>query len=68
MLMFLRFADIHNFSDLANAALAFVQHNFPHISLEEEFPGLSKKHILDLLSSEYLHIDSEVQVASSLVD
>lgn len=60
----IRFADVHNFMDLAKSALEFIQNNFPLICKEEEFLELPKKYILELLSSEYLHVDSEVQVSA----
>lgn len=60
-----RFADQHGLTDLAKEALKFIQDNFPHISLEEEFLELPKKYITDLLSSEYLHVENEVQVFQS---
>lgn len=55
---------MHNFAHLAKSALEFIQNNFPLICQEEEFLELPKKYILELLSSEYLRVDSEVQVSS----
>ncbi|XP_065202236.1 actin-binding protein IPP [Planococcus citri] len=62
-----RLADMHNFTNLAKSALEFIQNNFPLICQEEEFLELPKKYILELLSSEYLRVDSELQVFQSAI-
>lgn len=43
-------------------ALRFVHVNFPQVSLEEEFLDLPKEHLVNFLSSDYIHIDTEFQV------
>lgn len=63
LLILNRFADVHHFTDLAKFALLFIQNNFPQICLEEEFLELPKKYVIELLSSEYLRVDSESQVS-----
>lgn len=60
-----RFADMHNFKDLAKAALVFIQVNFPSCCKGDEFLELPKKYAIELLSSEYLRVDSEVQVPNN---
>ena len=57
-----RFAEAHNRLDLLETALRFIEVNFPQVSQEEEFLDLPKEYLVHLLSSEYIHIDTEFQV------
>ncbi|XP_033322034.1 actin-binding protein IPP [Megalopta genalis] len=57
-----RFAEAHNRLDLLKTALQFIEVNFPQVSQEEEFLDLPKERLVRLLSSDYIHIDTEFQV------
>ncbi|XP_076675062.1 actin-binding protein IPP isoform X1 [Andrena cerasifolii] len=57
-----RFAEAHNRLNLLETALRFIHVNFPQVSLEEEFLDLPKEHLVNFLSSDYIHIDTEFQV------
>ena len=57
-----RFASDHNCLLLKSAAFAFICNNFVHVATEEEFVDIPKDILIQLLSSEQLHVDSEHQV------
>ncbi|KAG7196679.1 hypothetical protein KM043_016011 [Ampulex compressa] len=57
-----RFAEAHNRLDLLETVLRFIEVNFPQVSQEEEFLDLPKEHLIQFLSSDYIHIDTEFQV------
>jgi len=57
-----RFAEVHNRLDLLETALRFIEANFPQVCQEEEFLDLPKEHLVQFLSSDYIHIDTECQV------
>ncbi|XP_046429029.1 actin-binding protein IPP [Neodiprion fabricii] len=57
-----RFAEAHNTPNLLMTALRFIEINFPQVSQEEEFLDLPKEQIVKLISSEYIHVDTEFQV------
>ncbi|KAH0954714.1 hypothetical protein HN011_007733 [Eciton burchellii] len=57
-----RFAEAHNRLDLLETALRFIEVNFPQVCQEEEFLDLPKEHLVQFLSSDYIHIDTECQV------
>ncbi|XP_014217087.1 actin-binding protein IPP-like [Copidosoma floridanum] len=57
-----RFAEAHNRVDLLETALRFIEVNFTRISQEEEFLDLPKEHLVQFISSENIHIDTEFQV------
>lgn len=60
-----RFAEVHNRLDLLETALRFIEANFPQVCQEEEFLDLPKEHLVQFLSSDYIHIDTECQVGYS---
>ncbi|XP_075220268.1 actin-binding protein IPP [Lycorma delicatula] len=57
-----RFAEGHNCEELAKAAFSFILSNLPRICREEEFYELPKENLCAILASEFLQVDSELQV------
>ena len=57
-----RFADGHNIEALTGIALNYIHDNFHLVSQEEEFQEINKNLLSELISSEYLRVDSEYQV------
>lgn len=57
-----RFSEGHHCTELKNAAVDFIQCNFPIICQEEEFFDLPMEQLVKFLSSEHLRVDSEFQV------
>ena len=57
-----RFADGHNIEALSEIALNYIHDNFHLVSQEEEFQEINKDLLSELISSEYLRVDSEYQV------
>ena len=57
-----RFADGHNIEGLSEIALNYIHDNFHLVSQEEEFQEINKDLLSELISSEYLRVDSEYQV------
>lgn len=62
-----RFAELHNWKKLKNAALQFIQSYFPQIINEDEIYELPKDQIIKFLSSENLQVDSEFQVFQTAI-
>ena len=60
-----RFADGHNIEALTGIALNYIHDNFHLVSQEEEFQEINKHLLTELISSEYLRVDSEYQVFSA---
>lgn len=58
-----RFSEGHHCTELKNAAVNFIQSQFPLICQEEEFYDLPKDQLVKFLSSEHLRVDSEFQVS-----
>ena len=57
-----RFADGHNIEGLRDISLGYIHDNFFLVSLEEEFKEINKDLLTQLISSEFLRVDSEYQV------
>ena len=57
-----RFADGHNIEALSEIVLNYIHDNFHLVSQEEEFQEINKDLLSELISSEYLRVDSEYQV------
>jgi len=57
-----RFAEGHNLVALRDFAISFIYNNFCAVAREEEYLELSKTLMCELISSEYLRVDSEYQV------
>ena len=63
-----RFADGHNIEALTGIALNYIHDNFHLVSQEEEFQEINKNLLTELISSEYLRVDSEYQVFSATMN
>ncbi|KAL3268082.1 hypothetical protein HHI36_007209 [Cryptolaemus montrouzieri] len=59
---FYRFADDLNSTELKLEAENYIQKNFPKVCNEDEIYNLEKDILIRFISSEYLKIDSELQV------
>ncbi|KAK9886020.1 hypothetical protein WA026_014806 [Henosepilachna vigintioctopunctata] len=59
---FYRFADDLNSADLKLVVEKYIHNNFPKVCNEDEIYHLEKDTLLQFISSEYLKIDSELQV------
>ncbi|XP_063225348.1 actin-binding protein IPP [Bacillus rossius redtenbacheri] len=57
-----RFAEAHNFTELASEAEAFIRTHFPGVSGEQEFLDLPRDLVVRFLECEHLRVDSESQV------
>jgi len=57
-----RFAEGHNLVALRDFALSFIYNNFFAVTGQEEFRESKIELVCDLISSEYLRVDSEYQV------
>ncbi|XP_023322367.1 actin-binding protein IPP [Eurytemora carolleeae] len=57
-----RFAEGHNLVGLQDFSINFIYNNFFSVSVEEEFLEANKDIVCELISSEYLRVDSEYQV------
>jgi len=57
-----RFAESHNLATLVEISLSFIYNNFFSVCGEEEFLESNKGLVCELISSEYLRVDSEYQV------
>nr|XP_022915944.1 actin-binding protein IPP [Onthophagus taurus]XP_022915945.1 actin-binding protein IPP [Onthophagus taurus] len=62
-----RFAEGHNWLNLANEAMGYVESHFPEICQEEEIYELPKEEFIKFLSSERLRVDSEFQVFQAAI-
>ncbi|XP_028041645.1 actin-binding protein IPP-like isoform X2 [Bombyx mandarina] len=60
-----RFAEAHNCTDLAHEALEHALGNWKHIAHGDELLDLPFQHLITILSSEQLTVDSEAQVLYS---
>lgn len=58
----LRFAQTHNCETLYKKTLNYVYQNFTYITLEEEFLDTPQHMVVQLLSAEYLKVESESEV------
>lgn len=58
----LRFAQTHNCDFLSKKTLSYVYQNFTSITLEEEFLETPQHLVVQLLSAEYLKVESESEV------
>ena len=63
-----QFADNHNIETLRDISLTYIHDNFFLVSKEEEFQEINKELLTQLISSEYLRVDSEYQVFCATMD
>lgn len=62
-----RFAEAHNFTELMHSAICYIQSHFPQVCKEDEIYELPKDHMIKLLRSERLVVDSEYQVFQAAI-
>jgi len=61
------FAETHSLTDLRSQAQAFLHHHFLQVVEQEEFLSLPKDPLIEILESENLRVETEMQVLSSVV-